>query len=158
LRRVLDRWDFRDGDGWRSPLRRLASETPTDEVERLGRVLERFALSLIGQSLRDARAVRRRLEFVVRPSETAVGGVIDCSVQDNAGRWTLLFWLTQPVAASGREEVWSRRLAALSLASSAWREQTGAWPHTAGLVFVCEAEALLRPASRLPHRSLAERL
>jgi ATP-dependent helicase/nuclease subunit A len=160
LRRVLDRWDFRDAEGWRGPLGRLAAGEglPAGELERLGRVLERFARSVIGQHLRGASAVRRRLEFVSRPDEVAVGGVIDCALRDEAGRWELLFWVTTPVPESGREEAWSRRLAALTLASSAWREQTGAWPHGAGLVFVQEAEALVRPAGRLPHGSVAARL
>src|SRR5262249_57163976 len=34
LRRVLDRWDFRDADGWRTPLQRLAGELPSGVMQR----------------------------------------------------------------------------------------------------------------------------
>src|SRR5205807_4911216 len=100
--------------------------------------------------------VRRGVEYVYRPGDAAaVHGEIDCLVRDEAGKWDLVFWETEPVAA--REECWQRRLAGMVLAACALEEQNRAWPRSVALVFVQEADWLVRPAARLPHREVLER-
>jgi ATP-dependent helicase/nuclease subunit A len=157
LRHVLARWDFRDRQGWRAPLERLAGRD-ADEAPRLGQILARLAQSAVIARLAGAAVLRRQVEYVFRPGDgPAVFGQIDCLCQE-AGRWDLVFWETEPVPAAGQQECWQQRLAGLVLASAALREQTGAWPRSVALVFVQEAEALVRPAGRLPHAAVLARV
>jgi hypothetical protein len=44
------------------------------------------------------------------------------------------------------------------LAACALKEQNRAWPRSVALVFVQEADALVRPAARLPHREVLGRV
>jgi ATP-dependent helicase/nuclease subunit A len=160
LRRVLLRWDFRQADGWREPLHRLAErEGLAGEEQRLGEVLQRLATTDVISRLAKARRVRRNVEYVHGAGEgPTVWGQVDCLYEDEAGKWDVVFWETEPVAAAAREECWNRRLTEMVLAAAALREQMGAWPGGVALVLVREGEALVRPAVRLPHQRVLQRV
>jgi hypothetical protein len=157
LELVLRRWDFRQEDGWRAVLDRLAPGGVLAERERIWieEVLRRLAGTEIVARLRRARRIRRDVEYLTAAREgPGVVGRIDCLWLDEPGRWNLLFWVTDPIPEAAREACWREREAAVVLAATALREQTGEWPRGAALVLVREGAAIERAPARLAHRRL----
>src|SRR5262249_40942617 len=118
LRAVLERWDYREPDGWRTPLQQALEAQPGAEQARhlrreLGALLSRFAGSDTRRQLAAGRACERDVEFALpvprgEGEGTAwVRGVIDCLWQDGAGDWHLLAYDTGPArqenGGNGRE-------------------------------------------------------
>jgi ATP-dependent helicase/nuclease subunit A len=132
LREVLDRWDFREPDGWRALLPQVMQNQPHPEpkelVATLARGLERFAQSEVFRQLTAAATCHRDLEFVPAGpgASPVVRAVIDCVWQDPAGAWHVLAYApTGPAGADG-ERAW----ADLELAAEALAARYGRRPAT----------------------------
>jgi hypothetical protein len=144
LRDVLDRWDWRDPEGWRS----LSPDAEMTEM------LARFAASTTFRKLMTARTCRRDVEFLLDPAagDGAVStlprlwGVIDCLWQDAEENWHLLAWTTGPL-----EEA---RLPGLVVQAWSVQQQLGSWPETVGLYSFAQGEALTRTSRELPHQAV----
>lgn len=153
LRGVVERWDFRDADGWRPLLDRLSGRYSLHADERavLDRLLGAFAASALRGRLARARSLRRAVDYLLRLSEDepGVSGRIDLLFQDDKGSWCLLEWVTELVAAPSREACWSERQTRLTLAAEAIRRHHGEPPRTVLLALLREGEVLERPAARL---------
>jgi ATP-dependent helicase/nuclease subunit A len=160
LRSVLEQWDFTRADGWREHVTRLAARIGLSANERIEveETLSRLSHSDLMRSLTTARIVRRGVEYLTElPGNDDAGpgvhGMIDCLWQDDKGRWNVLFWVVEAVAASGREAYFREREPALVLAALAVHEQTGNWPRNLAFAFIHDGTVIERSASRLGHRS-----
>jgi ATP-dependent helicase/nuclease subunit A len=161
LRSVLDRWDFRDEEGWRGLLELFATRSALSDHERSAaeETLLTWASSDLRRMLATALVLRRRVEFMIAPAvddcpAPGVVGVIDCLWKDEKERWNVLFWVVESVAVSAREAYFREQEPVLVLAAAGVREQTGDWPRSVALAFVPDAAVIERAASRLGHRSL----
>ena len=163
LRSALEAWDFRDADGWRPVLQRLA---PNSDLKDLERILGQFADSEMRRRLADARICLHEAEYYLDLAQAGVGegegegegeaptvaGRIDCLWQDADGAWRLLFFTLAPTEDS--EQVWQERSPALVLATQALHRQMGEWPAGVALYFLRDGRLIERSAARLPHKRI----
>ena len=125
---VLDRWDFRDVDGW---AQLLADATDDDRVAAdLRPRLRGFAESDARAALAAAAEHRRGVEFLARiPESSTVRGLIDVLYRDRDG-WHVL-GIDRGTA--DEDDPWRGRRPGLLLQAWVVQQQFGEWPATVEL-------------------------
>ncbi|HVU87949.1 MAG TPA: UvrD-helicase domain-containing protein [Pirellulales bacterium] len=125
----------------RDELARRFSSSET-RPESAAAMIERFLQSPRATALREAAAVHRELEFLLRwpPGGPADGrliqGFIDCLYQDRDGRWHLLDYKTNRVTAAAVPQLAARYELQMSLYAIAVEEVLGESPATLTLCFL----------------------
>lgn len=110
--------------------------------DNAARLIERFLQSPRAAALREAAAVHRELEFLLRwpPDEPAdcrlIQGFIDCLYQDPAGRWHLIDYKTNRVTAADVPKLAAKYELQMSLYAMAAEEVLGASLATLTLCFL----------------------
>jgi len=147
IRAVVERWDFRDSDGWRALLAQ-AQAGHTDVPSDLEPLFDRFTRSPTFGLLGSARNCYRESEFLFDGGGARVRGVIDCVWQDASGEWHLLFYATGPIY-EGLEQAWAGREPEMVLACLAVERQVGRPPATVTLYCFEPGTALSRAMAEL---------
>jgi ATP-dependent exoDNAse (exonuclease V) beta subunit len=151
---VLDRWDFRDAEGWRVPLDDvLEAATNPDLREALEAMLSRFADSEARVELGRARRCLRDVEFLLDVPEEGVTlrGLIDCLWEDEDGRRHLLAFAAGNSPRKRRRAKSANWPLAPVLAAVALQRQSGAWPETVTAYDLATGDVLRGDGGRLPH-------
>jgi ATP-dependent helicase/nuclease subunit A len=173
IRDVLERWDFRAPDGWRTLLQQALDagpgpHEPEGERAELERQLEQFAQSETFGQLARARASHRDIEFLVNDTSgdgaasdsdsSPLRGVIDCLWQDPQGDWHLLGFATESVPPADRENDWRKWRPVLVLWAVAVRQGLGVWPKTINRYYLADDVLVSRGGTRLDYRQAIKRL
>jgi ATP-dependent helicase/nuclease subunit A len=145
LRGVLERWDFRQTDGW-EPLFALELQAYDDTSAAAGLrrdlepVMRRLAGSPTRERLAGARVCHRAVEFLTEgPGDGAARGhtwllgVIDCLWQDGDGAWHLLAFAAEEEGAGSQDAAWPAQHPGLVLSAWALHRLHGAWPRSVTL-------------------------
>jgi ATP-dependent helicase/nuclease subunit A len=147
LRVVLERWDYRDPDGWR-PLLNTFGAALRHGAESLETWLAHFAASPLREDIAQATTVRHGAEFLLR-REAVLRGIVDCLWQDAKGGWHLLDFVTEDVPAEECPAVTEARRMNLAVAASAVHQQIGAAPKDAALYFFADGRTVRWTARQL---------
>jgi hypothetical protein len=145
LARIDWRSDEQDIGGWCELLAGRHVVVNTHEVaEQACEMIERFAASPRARQLASARAVHREVEFLLAwpPGETSgdgryIRGYIDCLYQDEGGRWHLVDYKTNNVAAGGIAKLAQQYELQLFVYALAAEQAIGTPPAELALAFLC---------------------
>jgi ATP-dependent helicase/nuclease subunit A len=120
IRDVLERWDCRDGDGWRPLLSKVAGDVPNRQVQDAEGLLARFADTEVRRQLATARVRQHDVEFLAAlpGGERLLRGILDCLWEDETGGQHLLAFALEPIPSTEQP---------LHLESWKWGLTLGAW-------------------------------
>jgi ATP-dependent helicase/nuclease subunit A len=156
VRAVLERWDFRDREGWRPWLARELAGLPEAGAavtsSQLAPLLTAFAASETYRLLREARTCYREIEFLLEWPESgdgigprpppAIRGITDCLWQDVHGSWHVLAFTTDPVEPAQRRRYWRAHRLGLILGARGVEQGLGEAPASGTLFFLDGSTAL----------------
>jgi len=157
---VLERWDFRDPDGWVQ----LLSDAPGNASERalaeeLRPKLARLAASPFRVELAAAIEIHRNIEFLADlatihpfPEPFKLRGVVDLLVRDPSG-WRVV---TIDLGIAHEDDPWRGRRPALVIQAFVASQQFGDWPATIELFDLATGQHLQLHPRRLSVKAAAE--
>jgi ATP-dependent helicase/nuclease subunit A len=157
---VLERWDFRDADGW-VQLLGDALENAGDNAlaETLRSQLARLAESSLRQGLAGASEVHRNIEYLADlgaihpfPEPFKLRGVIDLLVRDRSG-WRIV---AIDRGTAHEDDPWRGRRPGLVIQASVASKQFGEWPATIELFDLATGQHLQLDPRRLSVKAAAE--
>jgi ATP-dependent helicase/nuclease subunit A len=164
IRSVLEKWDFREPEGWVNLLPAACDGLPGSGAVRFAREeleggFRGFARSPVFHQLAEASACLRDLEYLLplpRPDGLAapsasftVRGVLDCLWRDAEGNWHLLLHGIEAHAATGPGLQLRLALGALAV-----RQQFGRLPKTARCYGWSNGKAVSLHRGRVPREEL----
>ena len=157
---VLERWDFRDPDGWVQLLGDALAEAPDRAIgDELRPKLARLAESPLRDSLVAATAIHRNVEFladlgaILSLSEPfKLRGVVDLLVRDDTGRRVVA--VDKGVAHD--DDPWRGRRPGLLVQAWVTSKQFGNWPRTIELFDLAAGQHLQLDPRRLSIEAAAK--
>jgi hypothetical protein len=155
---VLERWDFRDRDGWVHRLGDALEEAPDGAVgDELRPKLARLADSPLRASLAAATEIHRNVEFLadlesVLPESLKLRGMIDLLVRDRSGYRVVA--VDRGVA--HEDDPWRGRRPGLLIQAWVASKQFGNWPTTIELFDLATGQHLQLDPRRLSIEAAAK--